>query len=162
LTRILIALLSIFISSQAVAQDWLTSSGDSGNYFTATINEPSRQYRNTGTITLRDPIYGFVLGTYRFATGGRGRGSAPLTDYAVGKFRDDGPIGSRWMLRQVGREDGEVWDPHIGDMRTWIELHKAHTGYSLGCIAVFGNWGEFVHKLDYILSRAGTVRFILR
>ena len=66
------------------------------------LNERDREYRNTGIIILRDPITGAFLGSYEFATGGFGRGSAPFGTYELGAFRgtDDDPrrIGKRWMI----------------------------------------------------------------
>lgn len=131
-----------------------------------TVREPRRAYRYTGTITLADPDTGDVLGHYTFATGGAGRGSAPFGDYEVGAFRDDGPIGPRWMLREVGRDDGDVWDPKLRDMRTAIELHMAHgaPGFSLGCVAVLGGpavWREFMARLFGLLDRLGGVAFVV-
>jgi hypothetical protein len=134
------------------------------------LNERDREYRNTGTITLRDPITGALLGSYEFATGGFGRGSAPFGTYELGAFRgtNDDPrrIGPRWMIKQLGQsEDGEAYDPRVKGMRTALELHSAHrsTG-SQGCIAVIGGpevWEEFMHNLHHIIEEAGQVVFTL-
>jgi hypothetical protein len=134
------------------------------------LNERDREYRNTGTITLRDPITGSLLGSYEFATGGFGRGSAPFGTYELGAFRgtNDDPrrIGPRWMIKQLGQsEDGEAYDPRVKGMRTALELHSAHrsTG-SQGCIAVIGGpevWEEFMHNLHHIIEEAGQVVFTL-
>src|SRR6516225_4812499 len=91
------------------------------------LNERDREYRNTGTIFLRDPITGALLGSYRFVTGGFGRGSAPFGTYELGAFRgtDDDPhhIGLRWMIKQQGQsEDGHAYDPRLKGIRTQLEL----------------------------------------
>lgn len=134
------------------------------------LNERDREYRNTGTITLRDPITGALLGSYEFATGGFGRGSAPFGTYELGAFRDtnDDPrrIGARWMIKQLGQsEDGEAYDPRVKGVRTALELHSAHhfTGTE-GCIAVLGGqevWEEFMRNLHHIIEEAGQVVFTL-
>src|SRR6516162_2636560 len=132
------------------------------------LNERDREYRNTGTITLRDPITGALLGSYEFATGGFGRGSAPFGTYELGAFRDtnDDPlhIGKRWMIKQLGQvEDGEAYDPRVKATRTALELHSAHrfTG-SQGCIAVLGGpevWDDFMRNLHHIVAQPGRVVF---
>jgi hypothetical protein len=134
------------------------------------LNERDREYRNTGTITLRHPATGDVLGVYDFATGGFGRGSAPLGTYEIGAFRgaNDDPhhIGPRWMIRQLGQsDDGEAYDPRLKETRTALELHAAqHHAGSKGCIAVLGGpevWQEFMHNLDYIINEGEPVVFTL-
>jgi hypothetical protein len=138
--------------------------------FAVQLNERDRGYRNTGTITLRDPVSGAVLGSYDFATGGYGRGSAPFGIYELGMFRDadDDPhhIGPRWMLRQQGQpEDGQAYDPRLEDIRTQLELHAAvHRAGTKGCIAVLGGqrvWQDFVRNLSQIISQLGRVVFTL-
>ena len=134
------------------------------------MNERDREYRNTGTITLRDPVTGALLGSYEFATGGFGRGSAPFGTYELGAFRgtNDDPrrIGPRWMIKQLGQaEDGEAYDPRVRATRTALELHSAHhfTG-TLGCIAVLGGpevWEEFMRNLLHIIDEGGQVVFTL-
>jgi hypothetical protein len=134
------------------------------------LNERDREYRNTGTITLRDPVTGALLGSYEFATGGFGRGSAPFGTYELGAFRgtNDDPhrIGPRWMIKQQGQfEDGEAYDPRVKRIRTSLELHSAHrvTG-SQGCIAVLGGpevWEEFMRNLHHIIDELGQVVFTL-
>jgi hypothetical protein len=138
--------------------------------FIVQLNERDRGYRNTGTITLRDPVSDTVLGSYDFATGGFGRGSAPFGVYEVGMFRDtnDDPhrIGPRWMIRQQGQtDDGQAYDPRVNDVRTSLELHaaKRHPG-TKGCIGVLGGervWEEFVRNLAHIIDRVGQVVFTL-
>jgi hypothetical protein len=134
------------------------------------LNERDREYRNTGVITLRDPITGALLGSYEFATGGFGRGSAPFGTYEVGAFRgsNDDPhrIGPRWMIKQQGQsEDGEAYDPRVNRVRTSLELHSARrTPGSQGCIAVLGGpevWEEFMHNLHHIIDEIGQVVFTL-
>ena len=134
------------------------------------LNERDREYRNTGTITLRDPITGALLGSYEFATGGFGRGSAPFGTYELGAFRgrNDDPhrIGPRWMIKQQGQsEDGEAYDPRVNRVRTSLELHSARrTPGSQGCIAVLGGpevWAEFMNNLHHIIDEIGQVVFTL-
>jgi len=138
--------------------------------FAVQLNERDREYRNTGTITLRDPTTGNTLGTYGFATGGFGRGSAPFGAYEVGAFRgtkdDPHHIGPRWMIRQLGQsDDGQAYDPRLHKTRTALELHAArHQGGSQGCIAVLGGpevWEDFMRNLNYIISEAKRVVFRL-
>src|ERR671937_1256996 len=98
--------------------------------FAVKLNERDREYRNTGFIILRDPTTGVLLGSYEFATGGFGRGSAPFGTYELGAFRgtNDDPhrIGPRWMIKQLGQvEDGEAYDPRVKGVRTALELHSA-------------------------------------
>ena len=136
--------------------------------FIVQLNERDREYRNTGTITLRGPASDAVLGSYDFATGGFGRGSAPFGICELGMFRDanDDPhnIGPRWMIRQQGqREDGEAYDPKLDDVRTALELHAAkRSPGTKGCIGVLGGervWQEFMHNLTHIISQVGRVVF---
>jgi len=168
--RRIILLFALLISTIASAQqaDWLTTD-DAYSPFVVTLNEQSRQYRNTGTITLRDPIYHAVLGTYQFVTGGFGRGSAPFGEYEVGSFRDDHGLGPRWELHRPGfhpRPGFSAFDPSIRKMRTWIQLHSLRgagfTDGTLGCLGVLGGksvWDQFVRNLNYILGVTGRVRF---
>jgi len=138
--------------------------------FVVQLNERDRQYRNTGVIILRDPMSETVLGTYEFATGGHGRGSAPFGLYEIGAFRgvNDDPhhIGSRWMIRQLGQpEDGQAYDPRLKDTRTQLELHAAkRRAGTYGCIAVLGGqsvWNDFMRNLGQILNQVGRVAFVL-
>lgn len=129
-----------------------------------TGHTPTRGYFYGGTITLRDPDTGLLIGTYRFGTGGAARGSAPFGEYVLGEYRQDGWIGRRWNLRQPGWDEGEVWDPRLKDVRTWIELHMAHTatGATFGCISVLGGeevWARFVGQMQGLVARLGQVRF---
>jgi hypothetical protein len=142
----------------------------SAENFAVQLNERDREYRNTGTITLRDPMTGGVLGVYEFATGGFGRGSAPFGTYEIGAFRSaaDDPhrLGPRWMIRQLGQsDDGEAYDPRLNKTRTALELHAArrHAG-SQGCIAVLGGpgvWQSFMSNLSYIINGGKPVLFTL-
>jgi hypothetical protein len=146
------------------------SSQATADSFAIKLNERDREYRNTGFIILRDPITGELLGSYEFATGGFGRGSAPFGTYELGAFRgsNDDPhrIGPRWMIKQLGQsDDGEAYDPRVKVTRTALELHSAHhfTG-SAGCIAVIGSpevWEEFMRNLHHIIDEAGEVVFTL-
>jgi hypothetical protein len=134
--------------------------------FEVIVYQSANLYFNSGEITLRDPVSDEVLGTYQFASGGFGRGSAPFGHYEIGRFRKDGWIGPRWEIRQRGLEDGEAWDSRIRSMRTGIELHMMHgPGHikgTLGCIGVLGGpevWAEFRKHLRYIRSLLGVVQF---
>jgi len=167
--KLLIALALIVLAIiPSRAQDWL-STDDAPPPFVVKLNESSRQFRNTGTITLRHPIYGFVLGTYQFVTGGFGRGSAPFGVYEIGNFRNDGWIGPRWELHRPGfhpRRGFSAFDRRIRKMRTWLQLHSMHgmNKGTFGCIGVFGGrrvWSDFVAHVRLILGLIGHVQFIL-
>jgi len=138
--------------------------------FAIKLNEQDREYRNSGFITLRDPTTGALLGTYKFVTGGFGRGSAPFGTYELGAFRgtNDDPlhIGPRWMIKQQGQsEDGRAYDPQLKGIRTGLELHSAGRLLgSQGCIAVLGGpevWEEFMYNLNHIINEVGPVAFTL-
>ena len=138
--------------------------------FAIKLNERNREYRNTGFITLRDPTTGALLGSYKFATGGFGRGSAPFGTYELGAFKgtNDDPyhIGPRWMIKQQGQsEDGKAYDPRLKAIRTGLELHSAgRLRGSQGCIAVLGDpevWEEFMYNLNHIINEIGQVTFTL-
>jgi hypothetical protein len=138
--------------------------------FTIKLNEQDREYRNTGFITLRDPTTHSLLGSYKFVTGGFGRGSVPFGTYEIGAFRgtNDDPrhIGPRWMIKQQGQsEDGHAYDPRLKGIRTGLELHSAgRLRGSQGCIAVFGGpevWEEFMYNLNHIINEVGQVAFTL-
>ena len=140
--------------------------------FEVLVHEAANTYKNTITITLRDPISDDILDTYEAVSGGFGRGSAPFGHYEIGNFRKDSWIGPRWELHQVGVDPGEdgisAYDPRIGKMRTWLQLHTMH-GFdhikgTLGCIGVYGGpdvWARFQEQINYILSLVGTIRFDL-
>src|SRR5262245_7341500 len=138
--------------------------------FAVQLNDQDRGSRNTGTITLRDPASDAVLGSYDFATGGFGRGSATFGVYELGAFREinDDPhrIGPRWLIRTQGQtEDGQACAPRVKDVRTSLELHaaKRHPG-TKGCLGVLGGervWEEFVRNLAHIIDQVGQVVFTL-
>jgi hypothetical protein len=147
---------------------FMTAAG-AGN-FAVRLNEQDREYRNTGTITLRHPATGEILGVYDFATGGFGRGGAPFGTYEIGAFRgaNDDPhhIGPRWMIRQLGQpDDGQAYDPRLNETRTALELHAArHHAGSKGCIAVLGGleiWQNFMRNLKHIIDEGKPVVFTL-
>jgi len=134
------------------------------------VREQANLERNTGWIVLRDPLTDDVLGTYEFVSGGFGRGSAPFGEYEIGAYRDDGWIGGRWEIHQVGVEPGDegrsAFDPRIGAMRTWLQIHTmhgfGHTDGTLGCIGVRGGadvWAEFQFFMNYIVRFFGPVKF---
>lgn len=130
-----------------------------------TVHEQARQFRNTCTITLREPVTDRELGRYECVSGGFGRGSAPFAHYQIGEFIDDGH-GKRWSIHESGREDGEVWDPRIGDMRTEIQLHamrgNGYTDGTLGCLGVYGGpgvWARFVGQMQYLIAWYGVIEF---
>jgi len=158
-------------TAQAMPPDWTVTQRDNRPSFDLKLNEHERQYRNTGTLTLRDPIFGITLGTYKIATGGFGHGSAPFGTYKIGRFRDPTKkdpdpknIGKRWMLKQVGQEeDGDAYDHKLSIKRTAIELHRLRfSNGTAGCIGVGispENWDQFVHDVNYIISQVGEVTF---
>lgn len=131
--------------------------------------ETHRQHKLTGTITLREPITNRVLGVYEFVSGGFGRGSAPWGKYEIGAFRDDGWIGPRWEVHQIGvdpRDGDSAWDPRVGAMRTWIQIHTMH-GFghlrgTLGCFGVYGGpevWAKFQGQMRFLLAWFGVLQF---
>lgn len=159
------------IALTAAEPDWLIQSHEPPVF---EINaDQARGYKNTGTIILRDPVYGFELGRYQWVSGGYGRGSIPFGTYEIGAFRDvdDDPlhIGPRWMLRQPGKDDGETYDARIHDTRTEIELHRAHVfgrdAGTLGCVGVLvdrAGWRDFMANLNRVLAQMGKVTFTIR
>lgn len=136
---------------------------------TVKVDGNLRGYRYTGTLTLREPVTDRLLGTYRFVSGGLGRGSAPFGRYSIGRYRDDSWIGPRWELHAAGVDpvDGaSVWDPRVNDMRTWIQLHSMHgmNAGTFGCFGVFGGpavWREFVAHMKSILAVFDHVSFVI-
>jgi hypothetical protein len=140
--------------------------------FVITLNENDRYFRNSGTITLYDPyIEDRVLGSYRFVSGGAGSGALPLGRYEVGSYREDPGTSftkdtpefrRRWMIKQIGLEDGEALDPK-GNKRALLELHSLHgSGVTAGCLGVAGTpavWDEFVWNMRYIQQALGRILF---
>lgn len=136
--------------------------------FEVKINEKKHGDQNTGTITMH---VGNAAHTYTFVTGGCGRGAAPFGHYEIGAFRshDDDPlnIGPRWMIKQVGLDDGEANDPRYKTKRFDLELHMMHPGHvrcTLGCIGIDGGmpvWREFMDNLNTLIASVGTVHFTL-
>jgi hypothetical protein len=141
-----------------------------GPPFEVRLDQQARQYRVTGIIMLRDPFSNVILGVYHFVSGGFRRGSAPLGKYEIGAFRDvdDDPlgIGPRWMVRELGRDDGEVWDPELNDKRTKIEIHGGHRmAGTQGCFGINEPgpvYEQFKSHLHYLIAWLGTVRFEVR
>ena len=159
-----------FCSTAQAMPDWLTTS-KYHQPFEIKLDEQNRQFRNTGTLTLRDPIFGITLGTYKIATGGFGRGSAPFGEYTIGRYRsskDDDPknIGKRWMITQYGQEDeGEAYDHKLKVRRNSLELHRLRfSNGTAGCIGVAvppEKWDDFVKDINYIIAQAGKITFQL-
>lgn len=121
-----------------------------------------RKYLYSGVIIIRDPLSRAVMGTYPFASGGAGRGSAPFGVYDLGEFLDQGTDKARWSVHQEGKPDGEVWDQRLGDERTEIQLHRGWSGNSLGCFAVqVGQkaWKIFVKQINYLLTFNNNLSF---
>ena len=134
------------------------------------LHEKGRQYRNTGEVTLTDPVNGQILGKYPFATGGYARGSAPFGTYILGRFRDLNDdnlgIGKRWMISNPDvPEQGMVYDAKLKDWRTEIELHRARrTSGTMGCISVLVSmetWLKFIDQINYIQAKSGLITFTL-
>jgi hypothetical protein len=128
-----------------------------------TIHQKAHRYRNTGTLTLRDPDTGSELGSWALVSGGAGRGAAPVTEYAIGEFIPGGTVGPRWNIRELGQEeDGDAWDPAIRDKRFALQLHRDLSGYTLGCIALVMDktrWKAFVGLLNGLRERYGRLTF---
>jgi len=126
------------------------------------LDQKARQYRYTGTLTLRDPFTNDVLGIYPLVSGGMGRGSSPFGKYEVGAFIDS-DTNPRWNVHAVGAPDGEVWDERVQDMRTEIQLHRVHSlDGTLGCFGVVADlpaWRVFTSQLRYVIEWLGSVSF---
>jgi hypothetical protein len=136
---------------------------------TAVLHENQRLYRNTGALTLTDPISGEVLGTYEFGTGGYGNGSAPFGEYVFRDYQGTGPgedplhIGERWLISNPGLDPGEADDPGIPGVtkprkRTGLEIHTGlATNGTLGSLAILGGkevYARFLQQMKYILRVA--------
>ncbi len=65
------------------------------------LNERDREYRNTGTIILRDPITGALLGSYEFATGRDSVAAALLL-----APMNSAPSGAAMMIHIASVRDG--------------------------------------------------------
>jgi hypothetical protein len=51
--------------------------GSPGSGIVSATNTGERAYKNQGSLVLRDPKTGAVLGSYPYVTGGGGKGSLP-------------------------------------------------------------------------------------
>lgn len=97
--------------------------------------------------------------SYRFGTGGMGRGSIPYGDYPVTPG-EEGPKGKSWGA--IGINHNEIWDPKLKSMRGGILFHSGQglevnngSGDQIiteGCIAIAGKeWPAFkAHVMDMI------------
>lgn len=137
--------------------------------FEVTVDQARREFRYTGTFTLREPLTNKILGQYQFVTGGLGRGSAPFGKYEVGEFQgldfDPLHIGERWLVHHISAPDGYAWDLKLEDWRTELELHMLHAGRmkaTLGCFGIDGGskvYADFMKNLRYLIAWLGTVSF---
>jgi len=125
---------------------------------TATTNEPNRERKNTGTMSLTDPETGQTLGTYPFMVGGGGRGGIPFGDYTVSNFRSAerrqseglGYLGNTFDL-------SDKFDPQYNDNRTALRIHAAEFG-SAGCIGIIGGdkvYQDFQKNMLIIMQKGG-------
>ena len=107
-----------------------------------------RASMKSGTLQLKDPKTGKVLGTYKFNSGGGGRGAAPWGDYEVsnGRRRSDKPtmkvggFGYSFDLTQKGMPSGQAKDPRFNSPRTHLRIHPDGRGKgTIGCIGIDGD-----------------------
>jgi hypothetical protein len=136
------------------------SGGISGGAPLAGATGPSARHMQ-GSITMEGQ-------TYRYGSGGAGRGATPPGSYPVNIGRGDiGPIGQRiGSIATVGGLGGTIRDPRFpGSPRLGIQIH-ASTGarldqlYSQGCFAVDRRqWPAFrQHLLDLNSRTPGGLR----
>lgn len=100
-----------------------------------------------GTLTLRDPNTGEVLGSYEFNNGGFGKGSIPEGTYEVsdGRRRSDTSAmmvdgyGYSFVLTQQGMAPGTADDPRYSADRDLLRIHPdGNNPGTLGCIGILG------------------------
>lgn len=109
---------------------------------------PGSNDMRQGTLTLRDPNSGEVLGTYDFNNGGFGLGSIPNGTYEVsgGYMRNDKSgmisdgVGYSFVLTQEGMAAGTADDPRYGTDRSLLRIHPdGNNAGTEGCIGIIGN-----------------------
>jgi hypothetical protein len=70
------------------------------------------------------------------------------------------------MVREPGRNDGEVWDPKLNDKRTEIEIHGGRRmARTQGCFGINEPgpvYEQFKSQLRYLIAWLGTVSFEVR
>jgi len=157
------SLLSMGGKYQAPAGKQVDALGASGGAIVGAVNDAERGYKNTGSIVLRDPETGKVLGQYRYVTGGGGHGSAPEAEYKIGSMMQGGSLGDRWVLTQKGQPTDTAQDPGIPGVsgprtRTELRIHEAHGQGTLGCVGILGGhevYQDFERNLLHVLSKNG-------
>lgn len=126
-------------------------------------NTGERSYKNRGTLVLRDPKSGEVLGSYPYVTGGGGKGSLPTGEFNIGNMMRGGSLGDRWVLTQKGQPHDTAQDPGIPgytgpSSRSAFRIHQAHGNGTLGCIGILGGsevYQDFKSKLMYVIGANG-------
>jgi len=112
-------------------------------------------YHQQGTIEMEGQ-------TYRYGSGGAGRGSTPAGSYPINIAREYGgqgelgPIGrSIGSIATVGGLGGTYQDPRYGTPRAGVQIHSASANsldklYSQGCFAIHPkDWPRYrAHLLD--------------
>jgi hypothetical protein len=137
--------------------------GSPGSGIVSATNTGERAYKNQGSLVLRDPKTGAVLGSYPYVTGGGGKGSLPEGEYNIGDMMRGGSLGDRWRLTQKGQPDDTARDPGIpgvtgGSQRSAFRIHQAHGSGTLGCIGILGGnevYQDFKNKLMYVIGANG-------
>jgi hypothetical protein len=109
---------------------------------------PGSNDMRQGTLTLRDPNTGEVLGTYEFNNGGFGKGSIPDGTYEVsgGYTRNDKSgmisdgVGYSFVLTQEGMAPGTADDPRYNEDRSLLRIHPdGNNAGTEGCIGILGD-----------------------
>jgi hypothetical protein len=105
--------------------------------------------------------------TYRYGSGGAGRGATPPGSYPINIGRGDiGPVGRRiGSIATVGGPGGVIKDPRYSVARAGIQIHPGTANrldqlYSQGCFAVDRRqWPAFrAHLLDLHARTPGGLR----
>ncbi len=128
---------------------------------------PGSNDMRQGTLTLRDPSTGEVLGTYDFNNGGFGKGSIPNGNYEVSfpRLRNDEPgmisngVGYSFNLTQQGMADGTADDPRYTADRTVLRIHPdGNNPGTEGCIGILGGADvqrEFYEQAKQLVEQGG-------
>ena len=131
----------------------------SGAFGTQTVG--GRASMKTGTLVLKDPKTGKVLGSYKFRSGGFGRGAAPWGNYEVsnGYRRNDhrgmkvGKVGYSFNLTQKGMPPTQAKDPRFSTPRSQLLIHPdGNAKGTMGCIGIVG--GEAIQADFYRKAKA--------
>lgn len=125
-----------------------------------------RNSMKVGTLVLKDPQSGQVMGQYRFRNGGHGRGAIPWGTYEMsnGRRRSDqsfssGGFGFSFDLTQKGMAHGTARDSRYGTPRTLLRVHPdGGSPGTMGCIGIVGGADvqrDFYQKAMELQQRYG-------